>query len=154
MLQGSTTQPTNKLTINIKKDSDKTSSKNIESIDTSWEELVWSALMMGKGSISDLATGLDEGLSLYYDLQMRAYMMRAVIQKNTTDACLVKSSAYQEMETSEKTNASFWLGMFMTKLVAYKKDHIPFVGHFDYFEKKRRVVDVSSGLSCYLTQQD
>ncbi|AUI88889.1 hypothetical protein BS333_21175 (plasmid) [Vibrio azureus] len=91
-------------------------------IKTNWAELVWSALMMGKSTLANLAAPYK-----IYDLKMRAFMLRALLSDNNLQ--IVRSQAYQDMEASEKANASFWLGMFMTKLIAARKLNCYFVTH-------------------------
>ncbi|MEZ8128133.1 hypothetical protein [Enterovibrio norvegicus] len=95
-------------------------------ISASWHELVWSALMVGKSNLSALAK-IDPEYTKLYDLKMRAFMLRALLA--VSDGHAVKSKAFEKMEASEKVNGSFWLGMFMAKLIAAKKMNCHFLTH-------------------------
>lgn len=98
------------------------------SIQVSWEDLVWSALMVGKSNLAQLS-GIDSQYTKLYDLKMRAFMLRALLAVNGKQ--IVKSTAFRDMEASEKVSGSFWLGMFMAKLIAAKKMNCHFLAHFD-----------------------
>jgi len=92
------------------------------------QELMWSAITVGRANFIDV---LSNGIYSEYEILYRASLIIANIAiKGTT---LVKSSAYEHLDPSEKSAVSYFLGLTFTKLMSYKLLKIPWLLHIDVY---------------------
>ncbi|MFZ4105971.1 MAG: hypothetical protein ACOYK3_06175 [Flavobacterium sp.] len=92
------------------------------------QELMWSAITVGRANFIDV---LSNGTYSEYELLYRASILVANIAQNGTT--LVKSSAYEHLDPSEKSAVSYFLGLTFTKLLSAKLLNIPWLLHIDVY---------------------
>lgn len=92
------------------------------------QELMWSAITVGRANFIDV---LSNGIYSEYEILYRASILVANIAQNGT--MLVKSSAYEHLDPSEKSAVSYFLGLTFTKLLSAKLLDIPWLLHIDVY---------------------
>lgn len=92
------------------------------------QELMWSAITVGRANFIDV---LSNGIYSEYEILYRASILVANIAQNGTT--LVKSSAYEHLDPSEKSAVSYFLGLTFTKLLSAKLLNIPWLLHIDVY---------------------
>ena len=99
------------------------------SLNVSWEDLIWSAVVVGKPSASHLFT---HKIYSIHDLITKVHSIYANLRSDS--GYLVKSSLYEAMDQSEKGAVSYFLGMMSCHLMADKLLNIPHLFHLSGFE--------------------
>lgn len=92
------------------------------------QELMWSAITVGRANLIDV---LINGIYSEYEILYRASILVANLALNGTR--LVKSSAYEYLDPSEKSAVSYFLGLTFTKLLSAKLLNIPWLLHIDVY---------------------
>ena len=92
------------------------------------QELMWAAITVGRANFIDV---LSNGIYSEYEILYRASILVANIAQN--GVTLVKSSAYEHLDPSEKSAISYFLGLTFTKLLAAKLLNIPWLLHIDVY---------------------
>jgi hypothetical protein len=92
------------------------------------QELMWSAITVGRANFIDV---LSNGIYSEYEILYRASILVANIAQNGTT--LVKSSAYEHLDPSEKGAVSYFLGLTFTKLLSAKLLQVPWLLHIDVY---------------------
>jgi hypothetical protein len=94
-------------------------------------ELMWSAITVGRANFVDV---LSNGIYSEYEILYRASILVANIAQNGPR--LVKSSAYEHLDPSEKGAVSYFLGLTFTKLLSAKLLNIPWLLHIDVYRNQ------------------
>jgi len=93
------------------------------------QELMWAAVTVGRSNIIDV---LSHGIYSEYEILYRASIIVANMAYNGRG--LVKSSAYESLDPSEKSAVSYFLGLTMTKLLANRLLATPWLLHLDVYK--------------------
>jgi hypothetical protein len=89
---------------------------------------MWAAITVGRANFIDV---LSNGIYSEYEILYRTSIIVANIAQNATT--LVKSSAYESLDPSEKSAVSYFLGLTFTKLMAQKLLNTPWLLHIDVY---------------------
>lgn len=100
-------------------------------ISFSWEELCRSAITVGRRSWADV---LQFGTYSIFEIMWRLAMLRANLVEEP-DGRLRKSRAFENLDPSEKTSISYFLGLVVTKLVAEKLFGVAWLLHLDVYSQ-------------------
>lgn len=100
-------------------------------LDFTVQELMWSAITVGRANFIDV---LSNGIYSEYEILYRASIVFANIAQN--GVTLVKSSAYENLDPSEKGAVSYFLGLTFTKLLSAKLLNIPWLLHIDVYREQ------------------
>lgn len=92
---------------------------------------MWSAITVGRSNIMDV---LSHGIYSEYEILYRASIIVANLAYNGRG--LVKSSAYEGLDPSEKSAVSYFLGLTMTKLLANRLLATPWLLHLDVYKNQ------------------
>lgn len=95
------------------------------------QELFWSAITVGRANFTDV---LRNGIYSQYEIMYRASLLVANLSLNGQR--LVKSSAYEHLDPSEKSAVSYFLGLTFTKLLSAKLLNMPWVMHVDVYRRQ------------------
>lgn len=90
---------------------------------------MWAAVTVGRSNIIDV---LSHGIYSEYEILYRASIIVANLSYNGRG--LVKSSAYESLDPSEKSAVSYFLGLTMTKLLANRLLATPWLLHLDVYK--------------------
>jgi len=92
------------------------------------QELMWSAITVGRANFLDV---MSHGIYSEYEILYRASILVANLAQNRRT--LVKSSAYESLDPSEKSAVSYFLGLTFTKLLSAKLLDTPWLLHIDVY---------------------
>jgi hypothetical protein len=92
------------------------------------QELMWAAITVGRANFIDV---LSHGVYSEYEILYRASILVANIGLDGTS--LVKSSAYESLDPSEKGAVSYFFGLTFTKLLSDKLLNTPWLLHIDVY---------------------
>ncbi len=95
------------------------------------QELFWSAITVGRANFIDV---ISNGIYSEYEILYRASIIAANIAQ--TGSILVKSSAYNSLDPSEKGAVSYFLGLTFCKLLSNKLLKIPWLLHIDVYRNQ------------------
>lgn len=93
-------------------------------LNTTWADIVWSAITVGKPGISHLLTHRWHSLA---DIVVRTHIIYANLYQNRM--CINRSTLYDSLDPSEKGATSYFLGMVMAKLFAAEFFSTPWLFH-------------------------
>ena len=96
------------------------------SLQVTWQDIVWAAVSVGKMGFDDL---LEHDRYSSYEILFRIFMVRAVLRGTANR--IQRSPAYNNMDPSEKSSISYFLGMAMGKLVASKLLNTHWMVHWE-----------------------
>jgi len=91
-----------------------------------WNDLIWSAVSVGKSGFDDM---LAHGEHSVDEILFRTYMVWANLWEH--DGYVYRSPAYDHMDPTEKGSISYFLGMAIAKLFAFKLLNAPWMVHLD-----------------------
>lgn len=94
-----------------------------------WEELVWSAITVGKPGIAAL---FSHGWYSLSDTIVRSHMVYANLRQ--TPSRFEKSVLYDSLDPTEKGATSYFVGMMAAKLVAARLFDTPWLFHLSRFK--------------------
>ncbi len=97
------------------------------------QELLWAAITVGRANFIDV---ISHGVYSQYEILYRASMVVANVAQNGLN--LVKSSAYQSLDPSEKSAVSYFLGLACSKLIAHRLLNVPWLLHIDVYRNHFR----------------
>ena len=100
------------------------------SIDTTWHELVYAAITVGRQGWGDV---LKHGRYSFFEIIYRAAMLRANLQRSQGE--IRKSDAYHGLDPSEKAAASYFIGLTLANLMARKLFDVHWLMHLDVYHK-------------------
>ena len=96
-------------------------------LDVSWDDIFWAALTYGRPSIYHYVRhGWEEAL-------LRIHLVRMAIERNGSTGRLHRTEAYKMMDPTEKGMVSYFLGMTVCKLFAWRHLGAPWLLHLDAF---------------------
>ncbi len=95
-----------------------------------WEELVWSAVTVGKPGVAELFTHGWYSLS---DAIVRSHTVYANLRQ--TPSRFEKSALYDSLDPTEKGATSYFVGMMVAKLIAARLLDTPWLFHLSRFKK-------------------
>jgi hypothetical protein len=95
-----------------------------DNLSITWSELVWAAVSYGKSSSF---YHLKHPWHSWTEMKHRTYLLYTCLKQQGN--YLVKSDLYNEMDTTEKGAASYFLGMTFIKLFADRLLDIPLLWH-------------------------
>lgn len=98
----------------------------------SWEEIVWSAITVGKASWADVWK--HGGYSLM-EANFRLSMIYAYLKQNYSGN-LIQSPVYATSDPSEKSAISYFHGLVFTKLLSEKLFGLTYLMHIDVYRRR------------------
>jgi hypothetical protein len=108
-----------------------------KALKVSWSDIMWASISVGKTGLEDL---LAHGSYSLDEMRFRIFLVRANLWER--DDLILRSPAYDSLDPSEKGAISYFLGMAMGKLAAWKLLGTPWMVHL------AKLTDVSaSGLA-------
>jgi len=100
-------------------------------LDTSWDELLWAAVTVGRPNRQYV---FRHGDASKYEAMFRWSITRmALEQRGPSARRLRRTDAAKTLDPSEKGAVNYFLGMTLCKLFAYRLLHAPWVMHLDVF---------------------
>jgi hypothetical protein len=100
-------------------------------LNTSWDELVWAALTVGRPNRQYV---FRHGVSSMYEALFRLSLVRmALEQSGPTASRLRRTAAARTLDPSEKGAVNYFLGIVMCKLFSARLLDAPWVLHLDVF---------------------
>lgn len=100
------------------------------SLAATWEELVWSAITVGKPGIAEL---FSHGWYSLSDAIVRSHTIYANLRQ--TPSRFEKSTLYDSLDPTEKGATSYFVGMMAAKLVAARLLNTPWLFHLSRFKQ-------------------
>ena len=108
------------------------------SLQTTWDELLWAALTIGRPNISYV---FRHGESSLYEAIFRLSLMRMALEQRGPSAYrLCRTAAAISLDPTEKGAVSYFLGMTMCKLFCEQLLEVPWMMHLDVFRPDLDVV--------------
>lgn len=102
--------------------------QGVNQIDFSTPELLWSAITVGRESFVDV---IQHGIYSIYEILYRASIVFANLTLNGNE--VIKSSAYEHLDPSEKSAVSYFLGLTFSKLLSNRLLNVPWLLHIDMY---------------------
>lgn len=97
---------------------------------TTWDEIIWAALTIGRPSIAHVFQHGDASL---HEALFRMSLVRMALQQEMFSGHLERSQVFQFLDPTEKGMISYFLGMTFCKLFAHRFLHTPWLLHLDVF---------------------
>lgn len=101
-------------------------------LDTSWDELLWAALTIGRPSVYHV---FRHGLASFLEAIFRLALIRMSVEQGRYER-LQRTDAFAALDPTEKGMVSYFLGMTMCKLFAYRILGTPWLLHLDVFRSQ------------------
>lgn len=120
------------MTLNIRFQSDNfpnTYAFPVGPLSTTWGELLWAALTIGRPSAYHV---FRHGPASFHEAIFRLALVRMAVEQNF-DGSLRCTNAYAALDPTEKGMVSYFLGMVLCKLFAYRLLQTPWLLHLDVF---------------------
>ena len=113
------------------KSEDFPSARNVGSgfLATSWDDLLWAALTVGRPSI---AAVFQYGTSSLFEADFRTALIGMAVEQNHCRE-LKRTKAFAGLDPSEKGAVNYFLGMIICKLFASKLLETPWLLHLDVY---------------------
>jgi len=102
---------------------------------TSWDELLWAALTIGRPSTYHV---FRHGPSSFHEAIFRLSLVRLAVEQ-TKGGYLVRTPAFKALDPTEKGMVSYFLGMTLCKLFAWKLLNTPWLLHLDVYPKSLKL---------------
>jgi|SRR5580704_6022131 hypothetical protein len=103
-----------------------------QTLTASWSEIVWAAISVGRRQIQHM---FQYGRFSLFEITYRAAMIYANLRENTAGQ-IVRSSAYDGLDPSEKGAVSYFIGLTFAKLFAARLLGVPWVMHLDVYQEQ------------------
>lgn len=100
-------------------------------LEVSWAQVVWAAVSVGKAQLQNLS---QYGVYSAFEMVYRTALVYGNLRE-TTQRTLVRSSAYDGLDPSEKGAISYFLGLTMAKLFAGDLLSVPWLMHLDVYRQ-------------------
>jgi hypothetical protein len=98
----------------------------------SWERIVWAALTIGRPTVHH---AFQYGSSSYFEAIFRLSLVRmALEQRGSTSSRLRRTTAFVNLDPTEKGAISYFLGMALCKVFSSKRLATPWLLHLDAFQ--------------------
>lgn len=101
----------------------------IGTLDTSWNELLWSAITIGRPSTYHV---FRHGPASFHEAIFRLALIRMAVEQNAK-LHLQRTDAFAALDPTEKGMVSYFLGMTVCKLFAHRLLNAPWLLHLDVF---------------------
>ena len=101
-----------------------------------WKEIVHAAITVGRSCWRGV---LKHGQYSLFEMNYRCCLIYANLKASHTDH-ITKTSAYMELDPSEKSAISYFLGLTFTKLMAARLFRIPWLMHIDVYKNKLSIL--------------
>lgn len=101
-----------------------------------WEQIVHSAITVGRRGLRDV---FRHGRHSMFEMFYRCCMIYANLQTSYSRH-IVKTSAYNSLDRSEKSAISYFLGLTFTKFMATTLFRIPWLMHLDVYKNHLSIV--------------
>jgi len=101
-------------------------------LELTWAELVWAAVSVGRGTLSHLH---QHGIFSMFEIVYRIAMIYANLLESASGR-VVRSSAYEGLDPSEKSAISYFLGLALTKAFVAKRLDVPWLMHVDVYRQQ------------------
>ena len=98
-------------------------------LSTSWDDLLWAALTVGRPNTAYVFRHGDASL---YEALFRLSLIRMAVEQDCVGE-LNRTTAFAALDPTEKGAVSYFLGMAVCKLFAAKLLHAPWLLHLDVF---------------------
>lgn len=98
-------------------------------LNTSWDELLWAALTIGRPSTYHV---FRHGPSSFHEAIFRLSLVRLAVEQDWSGR-LRRTDAFAALDPTEKGMVSYFLGMTLCKLFAWKLLRTPWLLHLDVF---------------------
>jgi hypothetical protein len=108
----------------------------IHDLEVSWGELIWAALTVGKARLQNLT---QYGVFSVFEATYRAAIIYANLRE-ASDGVLVRSSAYDGLDPSEKGAISYFIGLTVVKLFSNRLLNVPWLMHLDVYREDLQAV--------------
>jgi len=96
-----------------------------------WDELLWAALTVGRRNIHFV---FEHGDASFFEAMFRLSLMRSALeQSGPAGHRLRRTAAFKAMDPSEKGAVSYFLGLNIAKLFAYRLLDVPWLMHLDVY---------------------
>lgn len=96
----------------------------------SWSRLLWSAITVGRASWNKV---IHHGLYSAFEIMYRGSMLYANL-KESARRKLARSPAYTDLDPTEKSAVSYFLGLTIAKLFAERLLRTPWLLHLDVYK--------------------
>lgn len=101
-------------------------------LSVTWDELLWAALTVGRPNLIHV---FQHGASSYHEALFRLSLVRmALQQRGSSGRRLVRTSAFKELDPTEKGAINYFLGLAICKLFAARLLNVPWTLHLDVFK--------------------
>jgi len=101
----------------------------VHNLDVTWAELVWAAMSVGRIKYSHM---FRHGRFSVFEIIYRIAFLYANLTENK-NGNLLRSSAYNGLDPSEKSMVSYSLGLILSKVFSQQLLNMPWLGHFDIY---------------------
>lgn len=108
-------------------------------INTNWADILHSAYTVGKSSNKYV---YKHGLYSMYEVLYRSLIVRSNLKENY-QGYLVKTNAYKDLDASEKSAVSFFIGLTSAKLLSEHLLGIKWLLHYDKHYRRLNIVNSS-----------
>ena len=105
-------------------------------LSTTWNELLWAALTIGRPSTFHV---FRYGQASFHEAIFRLALIRMAVEQEW-DGCLRRTAAFASLDPTEKGMVSYFLGMTLCKLFAWQLLEAPWLLHLDVFRSKLKPV--------------
>lgn len=98
----------------------------------SWDEILWAALTIGRPSVHDV---FAHGAASFHEAMFRLSLVRMALEQYGPAATrLRRTSAYKNLDPTEKGAISYFLGMIFCKVFSSRLLSTPWLLHLDIFK--------------------
>jgi hypothetical protein len=97
-----------------------------------WAELIHSGITVGRANWFDV---VRDGRYSFFEIVYRAAILYANLKSDSDNAWLKKTSAYRQLDPSEKSAVSYFLGLTFAKLTADHFLETPWLMHLDAYRR-------------------
>ena len=107
--------------------------KDAGTLTTDWHELLWATLTVGR---PNTAYVFAHGEASYHEALFRLSLVRMALEKRPFIQSLLRTDAFQSLDPTEKGAVSYFLGMAVCRLFAYRLLDITWLLHLDVFRSQ------------------
>lgn len=104
--------------------------KRYGNLNTTWEELLWAALTIGR---PNTAYVFQHGEASLHEALFRLSLVKMALEQGPYSRRLLRSNAFRTLDPAEKGAVSYFLGMAVCKLFASRLLNTPWLLHLDVF---------------------
>ena len=97
---------------------------------TSWNELLWAALTVGRPNVAHVFQHADAS---FFEAVFRLSLVRMALEQEPFGGRLRRTAAFKSLDPTEKGAVTYFLGMAVCKLFAKRLLDTPWLLHLDVF---------------------